>query len=191
MNVIGMRIMAALPLAPIVARAVIPACLLAALLMSAQVALAAKPVEHFVGRFDETFPEVVCGVSVTIHVEGKVNFLEYGGSIKAAEQIQETWTNADGDWLQLFNAGHFQGQIEEDNGVLTITEWISGIHRTSSAAGITADFGRGRIGNVIVIDLNDPETFEDDEIISFETVFSAGQHPAEDVFCEVVAGVLG
>jgi hypothetical protein len=44
---------------------------------------------------------------------------------------------------------------------------------------------------VIVIDLNDPENFEDDELISFETVFSAGQHPTEDVFCEVVTDVLG
>jgi hypothetical protein len=190
MNVIGIRVMAALPVAAIVARAVIPASLLAALLMSAQVALASKPAEHFVGRIDETFPEVVCGVSVTIHVEVKVNFLDYGGSVKAAEQGRETWTNADGDWLQLFRAGHFQGQIEEDDGILTITEWISGVHRTSSAAGITADFGRGRIGNVIVIDLNDPENFEDDELISFETVFSAGQHPSEDVFCEVVTDVL-
>jgi hypothetical protein len=173
-------------------RAVIPAILLPALLLLIpQVALAAKPVEHFVGRIDETFPEVVCGVSITIHLEGKVNFLEYGGSIKAAEQFQETWTNADGDWLQLFRAGHFQGQIVEDDGVLTITEWISGIHRSRSAAGITADFGRGRVANVIVVDLNDPETFEDDEIISFETVFSAGKHPSEDVFCEVVTDVLG
>lgn len=174
-------------------RAVIPVIFMAPvlLLISAQVALAAKPAEHFVGKIDETFPEVVCGVSVTIHFELKVNFLEYEGSIKAAEQVQETWTNADGDWLQLFSAGHFQGQIEEDDGVLTITEWISGIHRSRSAAGITADFGRGRIGNVIVIDLNDPENFEDDEIISFETVFSAGKHPSEAVFCEVVTDVLG
>jgi hypothetical protein len=174
-------------------RAAIPVIFLAPalLLISAQVALAAKPAEHFVGKIDETFPEVVCGVSVTIHFELKVNFLEYEGSIKAAEQVQETWTNADGDWLQLFGAGHIQGQIEEDDGMLTINEWISGVHRTSSAAGITADFGRGRIGNVIVIDLNDPENFEDDELISFETVFSAGQHPSEDVFCEVVTDVLG
>jgi hypothetical protein len=39
--------------------------------------------------------------------------------------------------------------------------------------------------------LNDPENFEDDELISFETVFSAGQHLTEDVFCEVVTDVLG
>jgi hypothetical protein len=126
----------------------------ALLLMSAQVALAAKPAEHFVGRIDETFPEVICGVSVTIHIEGNINALgSEGSSFKVAEQVQETWTNADGDWLQLFRAGHFQAQFEEDVGILTITEWISGAHRTSSAAGITADFGRGRIGNVIVIDL--------------------------------------
>lgn len=175
-------------------RAVIPVIFLAPalLLLSPQAALAAKPAEHFVGRIDETFPEEVCGISVTIHLELKVNVLgSEGSSFKVAEQVQETWTNADGDWLQLFRAGHFQAQFAEDDGVLTITEWISGIHRSRSAAGVTADFGRGRIGNVIVIDLNDPENFEDDEIISFETVFSAGKHPSEDVFCEVVTDVLG
>jgi hypothetical protein len=186
--------MAALPVAAIVQRAVIPASLLALLLLiSAQVALAAKPAEHFVDKGGETVTDVVCGgISVTIHFEGHINALAYeDGSIKAAEQRQETWTNADGDWLQLFSTGHFQVQLAEDDGILTVTEWFSGIHRTSSAAGITADFGRGRIGNVIVVDLHDPEDPEDDEFLSFETVFSAGQHPSEDVFCEVVTQVLG
>jgi hypothetical protein len=175
-------------------RAVIPVIFMAPalLLISAQVALAAKPAEHFVDKGGETVTDVVCGISVTIHFEGHINALSYeDGSMKAAQQRRETWTNADGDWLQLFSAGHFQVQFEENDGILTITEWISGIHRTSSAAGITADFDRGRIGNVIVIDLNDPEDPEDDEFLSFETVFSAGKHPSEAVFCEVVTGVLG
>jgi hypothetical protein len=38
---------------------------------------------------------------------------------------------------------------------------------------------------------SDPDNFEDDELISFETVFSAGKHPSADVFCEVVTDVLG
>jgi len=180
-------------------RAAISAIFLTALLLlSAQLALAAKPAEHIVEKFAETFPEDLCGVPVMTHVEVNANILIYeDGSFTDLTRVQVTWTDADGDWLRLFAAGRTRVQFEEDeNGLLTITEWHSGVQeRLRSAAGITAAFDRGRIVFVTVIDLNDPGDPEDDELVSFETVFVAGPHPDADsdftLFCDVVTDVLG
>jgi hypothetical protein len=176
-------------------RAGIPAIVLPALLLlSPQVALAAKPSEHIVFKGEETIPGAeICGIPATIHLEGHANILAYEDkSAKGAGRRLETWTNAEGDWLQLDSAGHFRVQFEEGaDGLLTVTETISGVNRFRSAAGITAAFDRGRLVNVIVIQQNPPEGPEGDVFISFETVFAAGQHQPENVFCDVVADVLG
>jgi hypothetical protein len=178
-------------------RAAIPAIVLPALLLlSPQAALGARPIEHVVQKVDDTFAEELCGIAVTTHVEVNENVLVYEGSFTDLSRVRVTWTNADGDWLQLFAAGRASIQFEEENGILTITEWHSGVQeRLRSSAGITAAFDRGRIGFAIVIDLNDPEDPEDDELVSFEILFVAGPHPEADsdfsLFCDVVTEVLG
>ena len=172
------------------------------MLLTAQPALAAKPIEHEVVKFDDTIPdEELCGITVDTHIEGHANFLAFGGfqegGFQDVSHVVVTWTNEDGDWLQLFSTGRVRGEFDlDENGILTITESHSGIQeRLRSAAGTTAAFDRGRIVFEIVIDLNDPEDPEDDEFISFEVVFVAGPHPEFEsdfaLFCEVVTDVLG
>lgn len=180
-------------------RAAIPAIFVPlSLLLSAQVALAARPVEHILQKDDVTFQEEICGIPITTHAEVNVNLLLYeDGSVTDLSRVRVTFTNADGDWLQLFAAGRTRVQFEEDeSGLLTITEWHSGVQeRLRSSAGITAAFDRGRIGLVIVIDLNDPADPEDDVLVSFDVVFVAGPHPEADsdftLFCDVFTDVLG
>ena len=165
------------------------------LLFSAQLALAAKPIhENFV--FNDTFTEDLCGIEVTTQVQVKVNSLSFEDRFMDLSVVQVTWTNDEGDWLQNFAAG--PGFLEEqlDGDILTITERHAGVHeRLRSSTGLTAAFDRGQIVFRIVIDLNDPEDFEDDVLLSFETLFQAGPHPEADsdfaLFCDVVHDVLG
>jgi hypothetical protein len=183
-------------------RASVPLALATLLvLVSAQVAAAAKP---FHDKFTEdvTFSENLCGISpttgipVTTHVQVRGNFLAFEDHFVDLSQIRVTWTNADGDWLELFVAGRFFVTEELSGDILTVAFTASGIQeRIRSTEGLTAAFDRGRISVRQVIDLNDPENFEDDVLVSFEVLFVAGPHPELDsdftLFCEVVTDVLG
>jgi hypothetical protein len=172
--------------------------LLATLLTLATVstALAARPF-HDKATIDDTFPENLCGIDVTTHLELNVNFLDFGdGHFVDLSQVRITWTNADGAWLSNFAAGQTNVTETLDGDILTINEVHRGVHEfLRSADGISAGFDRGQIAFVIVIDLNDLENEEDDVLLSFDTVFQAGPHPEADadfaLFCEVVTEVLG
>lgn len=165
-------------------------------LASVSTAFAARPF-HEKATIDETFPENLCGIDVTTHLEININFLGFGdGHFVDLSQYRITWTNADGDWLSNFAAGQTNVTETLDGDILTITEVHRGVHEfLRSADGITAAFDRGQITFVIVIDLNDLENPDDDVFLSFETVFQAGPHPEADadfaLFCEVVIDVLG
>ena len=165
-------------------------------LITAPAAWAAKPIEHSVDKFDETFSEELCGIAVDGHVKSRTNFLVFEDGIQDVSSGVVTWTNEDGDWLQLRFAGRVRVIEVVNNGILTITEIHSGVQeRLRSNEGTTAAFDRGRVIFEIVIDLHDPDDPEDDEFISFETVFVAGPHPELEsdfsLFCEVVMDVLG
>ena len=165
------------------------------LLLSAQVALGAKPIhEKFV--VDETFEDNLCGIEVVTRLQVKGNVLIFEDRIKDVSQIRLTWTNADGDWLENFIAGPAFIEEQLDGDILTFTFRLAGIQeRLRSSAGLTAAFDRGQITFRDVIDLNDLENPEDDVFLSSEIISQAGPHPEADsgftLFCDVVQDVLG
>ena len=164
-------------------------------LLTASFASAAKPIhEKFV--IDETFTEDLCGIEVTTHLEIKGNILFFEDRLIDLSLVRATWTNEDGDWLELFAAGPAFVQEQLDGDILTITVRQAGVQeRLRSSEGLTAAFDRGQIVFRVVIDLNDLEDPEDDVFLSFEIVFQAGPHPEADsdfaLFCQVVHDVLG
>jgi len=164
------------------------------LLLSAQVALGAKPIhEKFV--VDDTFEDNLCGIEVVTRVQVKGNVLIFEDRITDVSQIRLTWTNADGDWLENFIAGPAFIEEQLDGDILTFTFRLAGIQeRLRSSAGLTAAFDRGQITFRDVVDLNDLENPEDDVFLSSE-IIQAGPHPEADsgftLFCDVVQDVLG
>ncbi|MGH2356845.1 MAG: hypothetical protein ACRDGJ_02390 [Candidatus Limnocylindria bacterium] len=165
-------------------------------LLTAQLAQAAKPI-HDKFLVDETFPENVCGVDVTTHVEVTGNVLiPADDPVMDLSLVRVTFTNPDGDWLELFAAG--PGFITEtlDGDILTIAVTGAGVQeRLRSSEGITEAFDRGRISLVQIIDLNNLEDPEDDVFLGFEVITQAGPHPEADsggaLFCDVFNDVLG
>ena len=166
------------------------------LLLTAQVALGARPI-HEKFTIDETFPgDVVCGIEVTTQVEGNGNVLIFDDRFVDLSRVVLTWTNAAGDWLQNSVAGAAMIQEQLDGDILTITERHVGVHsHLTSAAGQEPAFDRGTVIFVITIDLNDLENEDDDVFLSFEVASVAGPHPELDsdfeLFCEVFIDVLG
>jgi hypothetical protein len=164
-------------------------------LATASIATAAKPV-HDKFAVDETFSEELCGIQVTTHLLIKGNVLGFEDHFVDHSQVRITWTNPDGDWLELFVAGAFFITEELSGDILTVTVRAVGIpERLRSAEGLTPAFDRGQLVFRDVIDLNDLENPDDDVFISSEVLFDAGPHPEFDsgftLFCEVVADVLG
>jgi hypothetical protein len=177
-------------------RAAVPLTLATLLILAtAHIVAAAKPVhDKFV--VDETFSEELCGIQVTTHLLVRGNVLDFEDHFVDLSQVMITWTNTDGDWLELFVAGAFFITEELSGDILTVTVRSAGIpERLRSAEGLTPAFDRGQIAFRDVIDLNDLENPEDDVFISSEVLFQAGPHPEFDsgftLFCEVVADVLG
>src|SRR5687767_12919429 len=74
-------------------------------LVSAQIVAAAPVHDKF--TVDETFREKLCGIRVTTHVQIKGNVLGFEDHFVDLSQISVTWTNRDGDWLELFATGAF------------------------------------------------------------------------------------
>ena len=167
------------------------------LLLSAQVALGAKPIhEKFV--VDETFEDNLCGIEVTTRLLIKGNVLiRDDGTVLDTSLIRVRWTNADGDWVTNMVAGPFRfTTIENADGTVTFRTAIRGVHsKLRTSEGLTAAFDRGRIIFETTVDLNDPEDPEDDVVISDEIVFQAGPHPEADsgftLFCDVIQDALG
>ena len=165
------------------------------LLLSVQVALAAKPIhEKFV--VDETIAENLCGIEVMTHIEIKGNVLIFSNHVVDVSLIRITFTNSDGDWLENFIAGPVFIEEQLDGDILTVTSRNVGVHeRLRSSEGLTAAFDRGQITFRDVIDLNDLDNPDDDVFVSSEILFQAGPHPEADsgfaLFCEVVLEVLG
>jgi hypothetical protein len=178
-------------------RILTPLALATIMALSAQLALGAAPVhDKFV--VDETFPDNVCGIDVTTHLEIKGNVLIFsdGARVIDASRIVITWTNAAGVWLENFvrGPGHITEELNGD--ILTVTVRATGIQeRLRSAEGISAAFDRGQITIEQVIDLNDLENPDDDVFLSFTILSQHGPHPEADsdftLFCEVVTEILG
>lgn len=163
------------------------------LTLTAQSALAAKPIhDKFV--IDETFTEELCGITVTTHVEVKGNVLIFEDRLVDLSLVRVTWTNDEGDWLQLFIAGPVVVTEEWNGDILTQTAHHKGLHhRLRSSEGIDrATFDRGQIIFKTVIDFSDPE---EPVLVSQDILFEAGPHPlahsTTDVFCEAVIEALG
>ena len=169
----------------------------ALLVLSASVALGAKPVEHISEQFDETFPgQTVCGIVVTVHERGHENVLVYAdGTVKDTSRAKVTFSNADGDWVEYSTAGRRVINESLQGDILTVHELYSGLQskfRTSTGQKIAGD--RGRIAITAVIDLNGPG-FVDDVLISREITVLGGPHPEAEggftLFCDVITYVLG
>ena len=166
------------------------------LLLTAQVALGAKPFQERI-TFEDSFPaEELCGVEVTTHVTVKATVLGFEDRFVDISRAVITWTNEDGEWLQNSVAGpvFFEERLEGE--ILTITTRHAGVQsRLTSAAGREAAFDRGTITFVTTIDLNDLENENDDVFLGSEVISMAGPHPEADsdfeLFCEVVNDVLG
>ena len=165
------------------------------LLVTAQVALAAKPI-HEKFLIDETFDENLCGIAVTTRLQVDVNALFFEDRVIDVSRVRLMWTNDAGDWLQNSIAGPVFNTETIDGDILTITTRHAGVHsRLRSADGLEAAFDRGQITFVATIDLNDLENHDDDVFLGFEIVSQHGPHPEADsdfeLFCEVVNDVLG
>ena len=161
--------------------------------LSAQVAFAGGPI-HEKYRVDETYQAEVCGLTVTERVQINGNVLIFDDHVVDLSRVRVTWTNEDGDWLQLDVAGPVT-VIDEWNGdILTQTAHHRGVHhRLRSAEGIfPATFDRGQIVFKTVVDFSDPE---EPMLVSQDILFEAGPHPlahsATDVFCEAMLEALG
>ena len=162
-------------------------------LISAQVAFAAKPIhEKFV--VDETYEEELCGLSVTTHDQTNGNVLVFEGHLVDLSRVRVTWTNDDGDWLQLMIAGPVIITEEWNGDILTVIARNAGLHhRLRSSAGIDPrTFDRGQITFKDRIDFSDPE---EPVFLGRDILFEAGPHPlahsTTDVFCEAVIEALG
>ncbi len=161
--------------------------------LSAQAALGARPIhEKFVE--DVTFEEELCGIPVTTELHVKGNVLIFEDRTVDLSVVRVTWTNEEGDWLELFIAGPVVITEEWNGDILTLTADHRGLHhRLRSSEGIDpATFDRGRIVFKAVIDFSDPE---EPVLISQDILFEAGPHPlahsTTDVFCEAVTEALG
>ena len=161
--------------------------------LSAQVTLGAKPIhDKFV--VDELFTEELCGLTVTTHDQTNGNVLIFDDRLVDLSRVRVTWTNEDGDWLQLSIAGPVTITEEWNGDILTVIAHNAGLHhRLRSSAGIDPrTFDRGQITFLDVIDFSDPE---EPEFVSREILFEAGPHPlahsTTDVFCEAVVAALG
>jgi len=168
---------------------------LVVLAVGAQSALGARPI-HDKFNLDETFAEELCGISVTTRVQVKGNVLIFEDRVIDVSQVTVTWTNTEGDSLELFVAG--PGFVEErlEGDILTLDVRVAGIpEKLRSSDGLTAAFDRGLVIFRDTIDLNELENPEDDVFLGREVFFQAGPHPDLDsdfaLFCEVVQDVLG
>ena len=174
------------------------ACLLAAFLTAISVsgAVAAR-VETFHDRFDNTFEATICGVDLTIHetgvVNGNITTDRHGYLLfQVTVAYHATWTNADGDWINLSFYGANAKDIsvvDDPDGGFTVTFAFIGVpewFRDSSGATISKDVGR------IVF----AESFDADEnFLGRSTVSVAGPHPEAaadgELVCRIVATYLG
>jgi hypothetical protein len=181
-------------------RRVLLPLLAAALLLAATApaALAAKP-ERFEDIVDPPpSSQNICGVDVTEDVFFRAHGITRAdGSVVGSAQVRVTWTNAEGESLELFAANAFFAEppIENPDGTITFVFRQAGVHeRIRSSEGITAAFDRGQIIVMETVDFGDPEDPEDDELISQELTFH-GPHPEAEsnfeLFCEVFTEVLG
>ena len=148
--------------------------------LSTSVAWAARPV-HDKFIVDETNQINICGIPVMAHTQVKGNVIGFEGHVKDVSLVRETWTNADGDWLQLFIAGPFDVYEELDGDILTTTLHYVGVaEQLRSSEGLTAVFDRGLVIIQDVVDLNDLNDPNDDVFISGQILFEAGPHPELD-----------
>ena len=165
------------------------------LLLTAQIALGEKPFhEKFI--VDEVFPEELCAVEVTTHLQIKGNVQIFANRAIDTSRVEITWTNADGDWIHNSVSGPVFSEERLDGTILTITQRHAGVHsHLTSSAGRTPVFDRGTVTFVTTIDLHDLEDETDDEFLGSEVVRVAGPHPEVDsdfeLFCEVVNDILG
>jgi hypothetical protein len=161
--------------------------------LSAQVVAAAKPIHE---RFavDATYAEELCGLTVTTHDETNVNVLIFEDRLVDLSRVRITWTNDEGDWLELLIAGPVTITEEWNGDILTVIAHNAGLHhRLRSSAGIDPrTFDRGQITFKDVIDFSDPE---EPIFVTRDILFEAGPHPlahsTTDVFCEAVVEALG
>lgn len=161
--------------------------------LTVQVALAGGPM-HDKFAVDATFQEELCGLTVTTHDQTNGNVLIFEDRLVDLSRVRVTWTNDEGDWLELFIAGPVTVTEEWNGDILTQTAHNAGLHhRLRSSAGIDPKtFDRGQITFKTVIDFSDPE---EPVLVSQDILFEAGPHPlahsTTDVFCEAVIEALG
>jgi hypothetical protein len=172
---------------------------LTALLVLPGSALAAKT-EHT--NFDNTFPENLCDIDVTIHDVGVFNGFQYSTQsgfplFKGAFHSTTTATAANGNAVIMSASSMFKDFRVVDNGDGTITVYtaVDGQPNVLSLPdGTVLARARGRLVYTTVLDYNGtPGNPDDDIFISSEIVFDAGSHPfAESVLnsCDLIIPAL-
>jgi hypothetical protein len=163
--------------------------------LTTQLAVAAKPT-HEKFTVDETFTEELCGISVTTHLQIKGNVLFVDDREVDLSQALITWSNSEGDWLELFFAGPDFIETQLHGDIRTVDVRIAGVpERMRSSEGLTPVFDRGLVVYQDTVDLNDLDDPDDNVLLGREVFFQAGPHPDLDsdlaLFCEVVLDVLG
>lgn len=154
---------------------------------------------HF--NVDETFDDVVCGIPVTIHIEGFTNVILFSsptghGDFLDTSEIVVTNTNPEtGKSVNLTFPGRGSGTaVENPDGTTTFTFVRAGadvFFGSTRGDILVQDVGRFILQTVV--DLNDPENPDDDVVVSQSVLFEAGPHPQlgdEELFCEVMTAAL-
>ena len=162
--------------------------------LSSAVALGARPV-HEKFAIDATSEGAeLCGLTVTTRDQTNGNVLIFEDRLVDLSRVQITWTNGQGEWLQLFIAGPVTVTESWNGDILTHIAHNAGLHqRLRSVDGIDPrTFDRGQITFRTVIDFSDPEG---PVLVSQEILLEAGPHPfahaTTDVFCGAVIEALG
>lgn len=152
-------------------------------------AFAAKPGFH--DKFDDTFPDSICGVDGTSHVTGTQTGTDTGTSFRVSGEVTQVFTATDGRTVRLHSAG-IQVATFTDNGdgTTTVVSTYKGLpEQISGAKGGPVVRDAGLITIIVTFD----QTTGD--VISFSVVATHGPHPEADsdftLFCDAFLTALG
>lgn len=170
----------------------------------AAVALSVAPVnaapEHGVDHVDVAFPtDDLCGegLSADIHVVALVSShvrSSASGAPLFFDNFVGTTTFTVGDRSATVSfAGPTQDQriVDNGDGTITLTSVTTGlISVTTDASGEIIHQVRGRIGSVLVIDVNGTPSDPDDDIVLSETPLASSGIAPEAPFCDALVAYL-